>query len=397
MYTQAENTHKNRKEFVIQESRPLRQAINIVDNRSAGIIQKNIIPGEEWTQTQMVRHIPTCRSNQVMQLAKLRLGIRDMNGWDKDKMTKFSVYVKQNGWSIDKFGREVDTGETGPETVKDLIMGFNAFLSQTGEEQVVAVTREDVKKKQTGDVKAIMDLFKAQYYPDAREMTGLDGKRNAGIYEIPPSESTPYPLIAKLIYKSERMEETEDERMAGKFGQIQLYRKYNPQPDEGWELCVPEGEYMYVGKGPDFTIYIVLYKKMPGQTLEKHIQDKTKLNLSVIGRKVAFFHLSAMKSTGQYIIHKDLNTANIMLDESGFMGLVDTDDVGYTNDPACVKADISTLLNMVINSMKREKYPPETVEATINEFVSGYEEIMKDHDSKLVGEIKKDVREKMVS
>ena len=242
-----------------------------------------------------------------------------------------------------------------------------------------------------------MDLFKAQYYPDAREMTGLDGKRNAGIYEIPASEGTPYPLIAKLIYKSEKMEETEDERVAGKFRQIQLYRKYNPQPDEGWELCVPEGEYMYVGKGSDFTIYIVLYKKMPGQTLEKHIQDKAMPNLSVIGRKVAFFHLSAMKSTGEYIIQNDLNTENIMLDESGFMGLVDTDDVGYTNDPACVKADISTLLNMVINSMKREKYPPETVEATINEFVSGYEEIMKDHDSKLVGEIKKDVREKMVS
>lgn len=388
MYTQTENAPKQN-EFITHKIRSLRQEINIVDNRPAGILQKNIVPGEGWAQLQMNPDIIVRQNKNVTQLAKLNLGIRDMQGWDKEKIEKFKKYITDNQWGIDKSGRKVDTGDTGPATVPELLSGFETLLASAPEQKVASkLTKEGLKEKQEKDVASIMDLFQKQYYPNVEIMTGLDGKRNAGIYEISPSQETPYPLIAKLIYKSERMEEKEDDRVVDKFGQIQLYTEHNPSPDQGWELCVPEGDCMYVGKGADFTIYIVLYKKMSGKTLEKHIQGRTIPKLDVVGQKVAFLHLSAKEKTGQYLVHNDLNTANIMLDENGFMGLVDTDDVGYTGDPAYVMNDILTLLNMVKSSMQREEYPSETIKAVINDFVLGYLSVMTSHDKGLAEKIK---------
>lgn len=389
MYTQTENAPKQN-EFITHKIRSLRQEINIVDNRPAGILQKNIVPGEGWAQLQMNPDIIVRQNKNVAQLAKLKLGMKDVQGWNNEKIEKFKIYVEKNQWTFNSKTREVDTGENNSVTVKGLLADFNSFLSANAQEQAVAskLTKEGLKEKQEKDVASIMDLFQKQYYPNVEIMTGLDGKRNAGIYEISPSQETPYPLIAKLIYKSERMEEKEDDRVVDKFGQIQLYTEHNPSPDQGWELCVPEGDCMYVGKGADFTIYIVLYKKMSGKTLEKHIQGRTIPKLDAVGQKVAFLHLSAKEKTGQYLVHNDLNTANIMLDENGFMGLVDTDDVGYTGDPACVMNDILTLLNMVKSSMQREEYPSETIKAVINDFVLGYLSVMTSHDKGLAEKIK---------
>lgn len=376
MYIQENSIQKNRDQYVNQKWRSEKQGINFIDNRPAGILQRNIIPGETWKP--IMYNTTSSRVNQVAQLARLKLTIMELGkrSWNNDKETAFQEYVTNNGWSYDKSRREIDTGESDHQTVQDLLSGFDTFYSRVVETQATSVKREDLKEKQRKDVESIMTLFKGLYYPNVELMTGLDGKRNAGIYEIQPTEDTPFPLIAKLTYKFERTEEADDVRMVRKFGQVQLLREHNPRPDQRWKLCVPATEYMYIGKGQDFTIYIVLYEKMPGKTLEKHIRDNTmpEVDMVAVGKKVANFHISAFSKTGKYLVHKDLNTSNIILDENGFMGLVDTDEADCVDDTDSVIYDVTTLLNMVRSSMS--KYLPDTIKAKIKQFLSGYFEIM---------------------
>lgn len=385
MYIQENSIQKNRDQYVNQKWRSEKQDINFIDNRPAGILQRNIIPGESWKP--IMYNITSSRVNQVAQLATLKLLFRDLGSWNKHKETEFQKYVTNNGWSYNKSRREIDTGESGPQTVQDLLSGFNTFYSRVVATQATSVKREDLKEKQRKDVESIMTLFKDQYYPNVELMTGLNGKRNAGIYEIQPTEDTPYPLIAKLTYKFERTEEADDVRMVRKFGQVQLLREHNPRPDQRWKLCVPATEYMYIGKGQDFTIYIVLYEKMPGKTLEEHIRDKTisKLDMVAVGKKVANFHISAFSKRGQYLVHKDLNTSNIILDENGFMGLVDTDETAYVDDTDSVIYDVTTLLNMVRSSLGKDY---SIINDSIKQFLSGYFMIMEGHHKDIVEKIR---------
>lgn len=105
------------------------------------------------------------------------------------------------------------------------------------------------------------------------------------------------------------------------------------------------------------TIYLLIYEKQGLMNLEDALKYTTlpshALALSAEGMatRIAHFHISPIikmkKEMGKFLVHKDLNTTNIMLDLNGVLGLIDSEDMDLTDEPLAVRYDLASIRSSI--------------------------------------------------
>lgn len=258
------------------------------------------------------------------------------------KEAEFEEYLTTIEGNYDRDSHKVTT--VRPIRFVVLLSKFQKWLNEQKEPEI------DPREKKERSIALGEQAIKS--YAGDRPFTRLtqEGKNNLGIYEIITPDPEQKNLIVKVVgdnYSNGRLTEIQT--------RTDVLKDIGEVTDIKLEINNLKEFHLYTKDG--ITIYLLIYEKQGLMNLEDALKYTTlpshALALSAEGMatRIAHFHISPIikmkKEMGKFLVHKDLNTTNIMLDLNGVLGLIDSEDMDLTDEPLAVRYDLASIRSSI--------------------------------------------------